>query len=560
MNESPAAFYLHHLGMVNCLGQSADEIYAHMMLGDRSGFVEDSDSIPGATVLKGVCDAELPSLPPELSRHTTRNNQLILAAILQVEDEWRATIARYGSSQVAVVIGSSTSGIREGEAAAMQRHASGAYPADFHLQQQGMGSPSDFIAAYLEISGPAYTISSACTSSAKALASARNLLAAGICKAVVTGGSDSLCGLTLNGFFSLDTLSRGHCNPMSKNRDGIVIGEACALFLMTCEGPGIRLLGTGESSDAHHISAPQPEGIGAEAAMRAALRDAALAPGDIDYINLHGTATPQNDAMESNAVERVFGTATPCSSTKGLTGHTLGAAGATEAGLCWLALDRADGEMIVPPHRWDEAHDDSLPPLNFAGLEHTISIGDSAAVLSSSFAFGGSNCCIVLGKKDNGSAGDGLPYAIEDVLPHRGRMILLDSIVACSVEHAESLAKISDSNIFFDPARNGVPAWIGYEYMAQTMAAHSGIRARIRGEAVRVGLLVGNRSGTCHVPYFLERQVLHTSVHLIMDSDGMGVFDCKIEDADTRACLMEAIVNVFLPPDIEAFIKEARAE
>jgi 3-oxoacyl-[acyl-carrier-protein] synthase-1 len=238
-------------------------------------------------------------------------------------------------------------------------------------------------------------ISTACSSSAKALASAGRLLDAGIADAVIAGGADSLCEFTIAGFRALESVSAARCNPLSANRRGINIGEATALFLVSREPGPVRLMGWGESSDAHHMSAPDPSGRGAAEVVRQALHRAGLQAADIDYVNLHGTATVQNDAMEAKVIAELFGPGVPVSSTKPLTGHTLGAAGALEAGIGWLTLaDEACGRL--PPHWWDEQADPALPILR------VVKPGESAArrprhVLSNSFAFGGSNAALLLG-------------------------------------------------------------------------------------------------------------------------------------------------------------------
>jgi len=253
--------------------------------------------------------------------------------------------------------------------------------------------PSIFLLRHLGLGGPAYTISTACTSSAKAFQSARNLLRHGFCDVVLVGGADSLCHLTVNGFSALDSTTATLTNPMSRNRNGINIGEGAALFVMTKEESGIELLGVGESSDAHHISAPHPEGHGAEMAMRAALADAGLTANTIAYLNLHATATPKNDEMESRAVARVFPNSVAASGTKPMTGHTLGAAGATELAFCWLALQ--DGRL--PPHIWDGEADSDLPTVNLAGIGQRFSQTAARVCMSNSFAFGGSNASLLIG-------------------------------------------------------------------------------------------------------------------------------------------------------------------
>ncbi len=204
--------------------------------------------------------------------------------------------------------------------------------------------------------------------------------------------------MTANGFRALQALAADRTNPMSARRDGLTLGEAAALFVVTRESAPLQLLGSGEAMDAHHISAPHPEGAGAEAAMRAALGDAGLAPESIAYLNLHGTGTPHNDAMESRAVANVFAAPPPCSSTKPLTGHTLAAAGALEAAFCWLALTRREGaRMTVPPHLWDGVRDPTLPALPLVARGDVCSAPQPSAVMSTSSGFGGSNCALIIG-------------------------------------------------------------------------------------------------------------------------------------------------------------------
>ncbi|MDO9126986.1 MAG: beta-ketoacyl synthase N-terminal-like domain-containing protein, partial [Parvibaculum sp.] len=235
-------------------------------------------------------------------------------------------------------------------------------------------------------------VSTACTSGGKAMVSAARLLQAGLCDAVVTGGVDTLCGLTLNGFSVLDSISAMRCNPFSVNRDGINIGDGGALFLLTRREAGIRIAGWGESSDAHHLSAPDPEGGGAELAIEQALAHAGIEAGDIAYLNLHGTATRLNDAMEAQVTHRIFGSDLPCSSTKALTGHMLGAAGSCEAAFVAMALARGE----VPPHLWDGEADPDLPPLHLADR-----IGERAGgryMMSCSYAFGGNNLALILAR------------------------------------------------------------------------------------------------------------------------------------------------------------------
>lgn len=330
------------------------------------------------------------------TRWNSRNNRLLRHLLDQMAPEIEAALARFGRARLGVVIGTSTSGIAEGEAAVAAFQAQGRLPDEYRYTQQETGSGAAFIAHHLGLRGPAWVVATACSSAAKAMASARRLLRAGLADAVITGGADTLCAMTRAGFASLESVDPQPCNPFSRNRRGITIGEGGALFLMTRDAGGIALLGVGESSDAHHISAPDPTGAGAVRAMTLALDDAGLGATDIAYVNLHGTATLQNDAMESKAVAGLFGSDLPVSSTKPLTGHTLGAAGALEAALCWLALSPVyNPGQWVPPHIWDASADPDLAPLHLAAAATPLGPG---AILSNSFAFGGSNCALILGR------------------------------------------------------------------------------------------------------------------------------------------------------------------
>lgn len=322
----------------------------------------------------------------------------MLAALQEIEADVRAIARRYGPERVAVILGTSTGGIAEGEAAFAAFHVQNKWPKEFHYRLQEAGSLSLFAARALDLSGPAYTVTTACSSSAKVFASARRLLRAGLCDAAVVGGADTVCHMTVGGFSALEAVSPGMCNPFSAHRDGINIGEAATAFLLTRDSAEVVLLGIGEGSDAHHISAPDPEGRGAIDVMRAALDDASLQPGDIAYINLHGTATSLNDAMEGRAVHAVFGSAVPCSSTKAMTGHTLGASGGCEAAFLWLALNpEYNPQGLLPPHLWDGVADPAIPVLDFVAPGRRGLVSGRAAMLSNSFAFGGSNTALIFG-------------------------------------------------------------------------------------------------------------------------------------------------------------------
>ncbi|MES2260682.1 MAG: beta-ketoacyl-ACP synthase [Pseudomonadota bacterium] len=389
-------YYLNECGIVCALGDSHARIKARLFDGD-AGVALTSAYSPGRELPLGCVTDELPSVAHLPPAQRSRNNALALAALAQIRPAVEAAVARYGADRVGVIIGTSTSGIAETERAIAHHAAQGALPDAFHYGQQEMGSPASMLAEQLGLEGPAYAHSSACSSSAKAMASAARLIKMGLCDAVLTGGVDSLCAFTVAGFSALESVSAAQCNPMSARRNGINIGEGAALFLMTAEPAPVALRGWGESSDGHHMSAPDPAGGGARLAMEQALARAGIAAADIDYINMHGTATVQNDAMESRVIEALFGLEVAASSTKPFTGHTLGAAAAVEAALCWLAMQDDNPEGKLPPHLWDGAADANLPALNLA--PRGASLGRPLRwALSNSFAFGGSNAVLILGR------------------------------------------------------------------------------------------------------------------------------------------------------------------
>lgn len=384
--------YLQAPGVVCAAGRDLDELRDAVFAAAPSGVAVNDAVWPGHALHLGAVRAALPSVAHLPVQARSRNNALLLAALSQTRAAVDAAIDRHGPHRIGVVLGTSTSGIAESEAAVIALERDGAFPADFHVEQQELGSPALMLSTLLGLSGPSYVVSTACSSGAKALASGARLLRAGLCDAVLVGGVDALCGMTVAGFTALDSVDAARCRPMSATRAGINIGEGAALFVLSREPSPVRLSGYGESSDAHHISAPEPGGRGALAAMREALARAGLTPADIGYLNLHGTATPQNDAMESRAVAELFGLALPCSSTKPLTGHALGAAGAIEAAIAWLTVA---GDGRLPVHHFDGVRDAALPAIALVA-PHQRQPGAPRHVMSNSFAFGGNNASLVL--------------------------------------------------------------------------------------------------------------------------------------------------------------------
>ncbi|QER38676.1 beta-ketoacyl-[acyl-carrier-protein] synthase family protein [Acinetobacter suaedae] len=336
-------------------------------------------------------DALIEKVPEALKKFDSRNLRFALTALQKIEDELQQQIAGIDPKRLSIVMGTSTSGISDSELL-LKQYFDGNVTIELMHQPQEMGSLAKALQCHLGWQGAAYTISTACSSSAKAFAAGQRLIQAGLADAVLVGGVDSLCQLTLNGFNSLESLSADICQPCGIHRDGINIGEAAALFLLTKASAPIMLYGVGESMDAWHISAPHPEGLGAATAMQRALDSAAIPAQQVGYINLHGTATPQNDAMEIKAIRQVFqGVNVPLSSTKHKTGHCLGAAGAIEAFICTQLLKDQNG---LPLHQYT-AIDPELADQNYVkDAQQTDRI---RYVLSNSFAFGGSNISLLFG-------------------------------------------------------------------------------------------------------------------------------------------------------------------
>lgn len=352
---------LTHCWSASALGVGNEETLANHARGTAPGMRETEGDIPGRRIYFGSVPGELPEIAePAWNMRANRLLKLAVGHMPELHD----LVARYGADRVGIVLGASNTGIDEAENRVdAVLDTAGRLGADYFPLIE-LGTPALYLKNVLDVRGPAYTVSTACSSAAKALGAARRLIACGVCDAVVTGGVDGRCRFAMNGFHALGALSAGRCRPLAADRDGINLGEAVAVFTLERAGDGVRLGGIGETSDAYHATAPDPEGSGAEAAMRAALSDAGLAPSDVDYVNLHGTGTQANDAMEMKALERVFGGASGLprhESTKALTGHCLGAAGAIEAALCWQLL----------------------------------SAGTCKVALSNSFAFGGSNASVV---------------------------------------------------------------------------------------------------------------------------------------------------------------------
>lgn len=335
-------------------------------------------------------------LTGELAAYDSRNNRLAELGLRAdgFGDRVRDAAKRWGASRVGVFLGTSTSGMLQTEIAYRHRDAvTGALPPGLnYATTQNTYSVARYVREALGLQGPAYVVSTACSSSAKVFAAAHRMVELGVVDAAVVGGVDSMCLTTLYGFKSLELVSDDICRPWDLNRAGLSLGEAAAFALLErdAQHPAAWLLGAGESSDGHHMSSPHPEGAGAVAAMRGALAAAGLQPSAVDHINLHGTGTPSNDAAEDKAVLAVYGSALPCSSTKGYTGHTLGAAGGVEAAISMLALQHG-----FIPAGLNLQHKDPALHVNYLGTAREQPL---RVVASNSFGFGGSNASLLFGR------------------------------------------------------------------------------------------------------------------------------------------------------------------
>ncbi|GHV82701.1 beta-ketoacyl-[acyl-carrier-protein] synthase II [Spirochaetia bacterium] len=405
--------YLYPPGLVCCAGGTRGSFFQAALDGYKEGLTIDTDCAGlknGKKYPVGLVHTE--NLPTLHGIYDTRLLRITDAALEQIKDDVEYAKSKYGADRIACCIGTCNNGTEWSEPAHEEYFKKGHFPKSYDLSMQNPGTFGCWAAKKFGITGQVLTITNACASSAAAIVKAAQLIKAGFADAVIAGGADIAANTIIAGFDSLKALSPEQCNPFSRNRKGINLGEAAAFFLLCKDppqnSPPIKLLGYGESSDGYHITAPRPDGSGSAQAMRTALKNASLMPEHIAYINLHGTGTEQNDAMEARAVAEVFGSGTDgtdrtngkrlplVSSTKPVTGHTLGAAGSIELALCWCSLyNQKNGETAVPMHCWDALFDETLPSLSFAPPAATVK--KPIVMMSNSFAFGGCNVSLIVG-------------------------------------------------------------------------------------------------------------------------------------------------------------------
>ena len=376
-------YVLKNLGFVCALGATHDDIVKNSRIGDTKEMFRKNAIVDGEFVPFGSA--------PVPRKQELRMYDLIDAALTQISKDIELLKKNYLPNRIGIIIGSSNTGVSEAQKIIEKAFQNNTDLPKSIIEDLELGTPAEYVRVKTGFSGPTFTISTACSSSLKVFQSARQLLDNDICDAVLVGGVDGRCDFALNGFNALGALSKIHTNPFSKNRNGINLGEGAALFILEKGDDGIKLLGVGESSDAYHLTSPDPSGAGAIFSMQSALKDAKLTPKDIDFINMHGTGTTANDAMESLAINTVFGENILCASTKPLTGHTLGAAGAISMGLSWLMIKY----NFIIPHVFDNEYANDCAKIHLStGQENT----EIKRVLCNAFAFGGSNASLIMGK------------------------------------------------------------------------------------------------------------------------------------------------------------------
>lgn len=358
------------------LGNNMDEIFSNALKGENKFFTLDNNIIKNQNFYFGKINCDLPVIGK--SEFNLRCNRLLLYLMNKMSNKIQSVLKRYGKDRVGVVVATTNSGVEEFSHTGNRKH--------FEI-----GNPAEFIKDYLGLNNFYSSVSTACSSGIKAFSTARKLLENNISDAVLVAGTEPLSSLPVFGFNSLEVLSKEKTNPFSKNRNGITIGEACAMFILEKDGDGFLIKGIGETSDAYHSATPDPKGVEAVRAIDMALEEAGFCPDSVDYINLHGTGTVSNDLMEANAVYKVFGCCTEASSTKALTGHCLGAAASLETALC---LHSIKNQMILP-HVYDGEYDYTLPKINLIEKSVHKKINN---VLCLSFGFGGTNAALIVGR------------------------------------------------------------------------------------------------------------------------------------------------------------------
>ena len=407
--------YLSKPGVMSCAGNNIEELWKSVTTGNQKNIKKVKACNNEEYFAARIADD---SLQASGARYDMKIMRIENAALEQIADDVLAVKERYGADRVAVCLGSCDNGTEFSLANHRKYFAEGEFPKDYNIEIQGADYVSTFVAEKFGLTGPAVTFATACSSSAGAIIKASEMIMGGVVDAAVVGGIDIASDTTLIGFSALEAVSSEITNPFSKNRHGITLGDGAAFFVLSREplpvvepvettSVAVKLLGWGESADAYHMTSPDPSGAGAEKAIRRALEASKVATSEVGYINLHGTGTKFNDSMEAKAVAAIFGeggkggiSQVPVSTTKPVTGHTLGAAAALEAAICWKALVENQGKndnIQLPLQVWDGERDEEIPELNIVDGKSGAAKGNLKICVSNSFAFGGANACLVLG-------------------------------------------------------------------------------------------------------------------------------------------------------------------
>lgn len=474
-------------------------------------------------------------------------------------------LSGFEKDEIGIVIGTTNSGIQEFEDSENKHYAE-------------LGNPAEFLKWYLGTKNYAASVSTACTSGAKAFSTAVKLLQNDVCKVVIAGGIDTLAAMPSYGFHALEVLSHEKSNPFSKNRDGISLGEGGALFVLTkdvkmqkcldvksitnvgriCKSDNeiVALLGIGETSDAYHSATPDPDGVQAVRAIQLALDDAGLKAEDIDYINLHGTGTVSNDLMEANAIYKVFGDNVPASSTKPFTGHCLGAAASIEAFICYQILK---GERNLPIHKYDNEYDENLPKINL--VNSNTENKKINTCMSTSFGFGGTNAVVIMGNmSETDYASLHLCLSASSCLPHSEPMVLIDKLIDVDMKKqiVKTSVTIHKDKIFFNKDINGVSPLVGIEFMAQTIGCYAFYKAKM--SIPKIGFLLGARLYENSLEKFENGKTYIITAREVYGDSELVSFECLIynegEDGDESKYIAKATINAFQPKDVEKYIGE----
>ena len=525
--------------------------------------------------------------PIDVERYDLRCNRVLKYLVDKLD------LSGFEKDEIGIVIGTTNSGIQEFEDSENKHHAE-------------LGNPAEFLKWYLGTKNYAASVSTACTSGAKAFSTAVKLLQNDVCKVVIAGGIDTLAAMPSYGFHALEVLSHEKSNPFSKNRDGISLGEGGALFVLTkdvkmqkcldvksitnvgriCKSDNeiVALLGIGETSDAYHSATPDPEGVQAVRAIQLALDDAGLKAEDIDYINLHGTGTVSNDLMEANAIYKVFGDNVPASSTKPFTGHCLGAAASIEAFICYQILK---GKRNLPIHKYDNEYDENLPKINL--VNSNTENKKINTCMSTSFGFGGTNAVVIMGNKTEAGiaksderrsnliqpANNEIATATLSVssrnntnnylsasqcLPHSEPMVLIDKLIDVDMKKqiVKTSVTIHKDKIFFDKDINGVSPLVGIEFMAQTIGCYAFYKAKM--SIPKIGFLLGARLYENSLEKFENGKTYIITAREVYGDSELVSFECLIynegEDGDESKYIAKATINAFQPKDVEKYIGE----